>query len=135
MDYYRLFEKMDSLLQERAVTAYAYLEWHQKRARLRRARDQWQRLRVFRESLEYQGHRVTIETAESNAPRRVTATTASKLRGAKESIKRVAVTPRTRLGMNSSDQVTSAGSVINVNLPDIKIYPGTWERKTLLNAV
>ncbi|KAH8909558.1 hypothetical protein BR93DRAFT_975798 [Coniochaeta sp. PMI_546] len=57
VDYYRLFEKMDTLLRERAVTAYAYQDWHHRRARLKLAREQWQRLRVFREGLEYRRQR------------------------------------------------------------------------------
>lgn len=40
VDYYRLFENMDNLLRQRAATAYAYLDRHSRRARLKLAREQ-----------------------------------------------------------------------------------------------
>jgi hypothetical protein len=134
VDYYRLFENMDGLLKERAVTAYAYLDWHQRRARLKRAREQWQRLRVFREGLEYRRQRDSALVAKATGLKDVRARLSSKMQEKKESIKEVAVTATTRK-RSKEPSVTAMDPSLVTSVTDIKIYPGTWERKSMLNTV
>ncbi|KAB5570291.1 hypothetical protein GE09DRAFT_1217732 [Coniochaeta sp. 2T2.1] len=136
VDYYRLFETMDALLRERAVTAYSYLEWHQRRARLKRAREQWHRLRVFREGVEFRRQRdLEIAAKETATSRRnVRGRVSSKIREKKASIKEEVREARKRSKVLPNVTATETSQVV-VSMPDNKIYPGTWERKTMMSPV
>ncbi|OIW33292.1 hypothetical protein CONLIGDRAFT_640438 [Coniochaeta ligniaria NRRL 30616] len=122
VDYYRLFEHIDQLLRYRAVTANAYLHWHQRRARLKLAREQWHRLRVFREEFEQRKLRDSALAAEAARPKDVRGRISANIQKKKESLKETM--------RNRSKEPSSPPDVT-----DIKVYPGTWERKTMMNAV
>ena len=132
VDYYRLFETIDAVLKERAVTAYAYLDWHRRRARLKLAREQWQRLRVFREGLQDRRRRDSALAAKAVRVGNFREMLSAKIQEKKESLKEVRVARK-----RSQDP----GVTANISSPlistvlDNKIYPGTWERKTMMDAV
>jgi hypothetical protein len=129
VDYYRLFETMDKRLRERVVTTDAYFDWHLRRARLNLAREQWQRLRVFREGLEFRRQRdteLTAKEARPNVPRRVS----SNIKEKKEMVKEVTQARK----RSTEPNVAATGSSLSPPTPDVKIYPGTWERKTMMGG-
>lgn len=131
VDYYRLFENMDTLLKERAGTAFAYLGFHERRASLKRAREQWQRLREFRERVKYRRRRDAALAAKAEKARLVRGRISSRISEKRETIREV----REARKRSKVPSVTTTDTSLAPSVPDIKIYPGTWERKTMLSAV
>lgn len=127
VDLYRLYEDLDIRMKERAAIAHARLDSYTRRERLKQARDQWQRIRMFREDYQVWKQKELALAAEAARPRDVRSRVSSKMREKKESIKEFVATARKRSRQPGVTRATS--------LPDIKFYPGTWQTKTMLNAV
>lgn len=145
VDYYRLYENIETILHARSATAYAYLDWHTRKAKVKLAREQWQRLRTFRESVE--SRRKTEEEARLR-PKKTVERLFELVREGKEKLegrireKREVKGEEKDKSKGKQDEKTKKDSVgaLPQETPaavpqQTNIFPGTWEMKSLQNVV
>lgn len=134
VDYYHLFENIENVLQARAATAYSYMEWHARKARLKLAREQWQRLRAFREAVE--SRRRTEEEALAK-PKAKMGKLSAVIREGKERLegKRKEKENRMQEKKERKEKEEAVDEGKEKQPAEYRnIFPGSWEMKTLMNV-
>jgi hypothetical protein len=135
VDYYRVFENIENVLQSRAATAYSYLEWHSRKARAKLAKEQWQRLRTFREGVE--SRRRKEEEAALAKPRGKMDKLSAAMKEGKERLegKRKEKENKIKDGKEGKEKKKAADDGKEKQSAEHRnIFPGSWEMKTLMNV-